>query len=266
MRRCWCKGGRRIFFDGILPASFVARLQHCASRALSVETMKTTTGPDCFSSCQRVRLALGLFLCAASIAHAATYYVSNSGSNGADGLTPATAFATLQYCANRAQPGDTFLVADGNYAGFNITRSGAAGQPVTFKALGNAARITSPNAFTNRDGINVEGGSWITIDGFVCSNHTRAGIRLVTNSHCVVRNCDCETNGTWGIFTGFTDDLTLELGSGLVEEGTWGKERVQLRDVAAVRHTEKTLKLKKGILAGERHAGGVRFDVLPEEP
>jgi hypothetical protein len=63
-----------------------------------------------------------------------------------------------------------------------------------------------------------------------------------------------------------TDELALELGSGLVEQGTWGQQRVLLRDLVAVRHTEKTTKLKKGILAGQRHAGGVTFDVLPEAP
>jgi hypothetical protein len=59
-----------------------------------------------------------------------------------------------------------------------------------------------------------------------------------------------------------TDDLRIEVGSGDPEGGTWRKKRIELRDLLVVRHTEKTTKLKKGMFAGERHEGGVRFDVL----
>jgi len=61
-----------------------------------------------------------------------------------------------------------------------------------------------------------------------------------------------------------TDDLRLELGSGDAGGDSWLKDRAQLKDLTAVRHTEKTTKLKKGVFAGERHEGGVTFDVLPE--
>lgn len=57
------------------------------------------------------------------------------------------------------------------------------------------------------------------------------------------------------------DDLRIEMGSGA--DDTWLGERVQLRDLSVLRHTEKTTKLKKGIFAGERHEGGVTFDILP---
>jgi hypothetical protein len=38
-----------------------------------------------------------------------------------------------------------------------------------------------------------------------------------------------------------------------------------MRDLVATRQSERTTKLKKGIFAGERHQGGVTFDVLPGE-
>jgi hypothetical protein len=38
----------------------------------------------------------------------------------------------------------------------------------------------------------------------------------------------------------------------------------ELRDLRAVRHMEQTAKLKKGVFAGERHRGGVTFDVMEE--
>ncbi len=140
---------------------------------------------------------------------AATYYISNSGNNSNNGLSTAAAFATLQYAADRAIPGDVFLVSDGNYAGFNLTRNGAAGQPITFRASGNAARITSANAFTNQDGINIEGADYVVLEGLISSGHTRAGIRLVNSDGSTVTRTTCQNNGRWGIFTGFTHDLTL---------------------------------------------------------
>ena len=140
----------------------------------------------------------------------AVFFVSTTGNNSNNGLTAATAFATLQFCANRANPGDTYLVADGDYAGFNLSRSGTAGKPITFKASGANVRIVTPNTFTSRDGINLEGANWSVIEGFTCSNLPRAGIRAVTGDHNVIRGNTCESNGTWGIFTGFTNDLTVE--------------------------------------------------------
>jgi hypothetical protein len=62
------------------------------------------------------------------------------------------------------------------------------------------------------------------------------------------------------------DDLALELGSGDGRHGTWRQGHIALQNLSVVRHSEKTAKLKKGVLAGERHTGGVRFDVLPEVP
>jgi len=53
-----------------------------------------------------------------------------------------------------------------------------------------------------------------------------------------------------------TDDLQLALSS---------TGEVELRDFLAVRHIEKTTKLKRGILEGQRHSGGVTFDVLPRD-
>lgn len=139
-----------------------------------------------------------------------SYYVSNSGNNNNDGLTLQTAFSTLQHAANLVVAGDTVFVEDGTYVGFNIFTSGGAGTPIVFEALGAGAIIDQPNGFTNQDGINVEGGSWVVIDGFICQNLPRAGIRVVLGDNCIVRNNICLNNGTWGIFTGFTDDLLVE--------------------------------------------------------
>lgn len=153
--------------------------------------------------------ALLCLLAAASPLHAADYWVKNGGSNAADGLSVASAWATLPYAAGQVGPGDTVHVMDGNYQGFHQTTSGTPGNPITWKAEGSSVAITSNNP-TTPDGINLEGASHVVIDGFIADNRTRAGIRAVEGSHVTVRNCRTGYNGVWGIFTGHVDDFTAE--------------------------------------------------------
>lgn len=131
------------------------------------------------------------------------------GADGDDGLTPATAWATLQKAADTVAAGDTVHVADGNYAGFDLRTSGSAGNPITFLADGTGASITSDNGVTP-DGINIENASWVVVDGFTVNGRTRAGIRAAVCDHVTIRNCTCGDNGVWGIFTGHCDDLLIE--------------------------------------------------------
>lgn len=145
----------------------------------------------------------------ASAAGAADYWVKNGGSDAANGLAQATAWATLTHAAEQVAPGDTVHVLDGTYRGFYLTTSGTAGAPITFRAEGSGARITQDNPVTP-DGINLEGASWVVIDGFEVDDRTRAGIRAVTASHVTVRNCRLGHNGRWGILTGFVDDFLAE--------------------------------------------------------
>ena len=148
-------------------------------------------------------------LLASSPAAAVDYYVAPGGSDAASGLAPASAWATLQKAADTVAAGDTVHVADGNYAGFDLRESGAAGNPITFAASGPAAAITANNGITP-DGINIENAAYVVIDGFTVNNRTRAGIRAAVSDHITIRNCSCGNNGYWGIFTGFVDDLLIE--------------------------------------------------------
>jgi hypothetical protein len=50
-------------------------------------------------------------------------------------------YSTIQAAHDVAVAGDTVFVYDGNYAGFEITRSGQQGNPITFKAIGSNAVI-----------------------------------------------------------------------------------------------------------------------------
>ena len=72
----------------------------------------------------------------ATAARAADYWVKSGGSDGADGLSVATAWATLPHAADRVGPGDTVHVLDGGYQGFHLETSGTPGNPITFEAEG----------------------------------------------------------------------------------------------------------------------------------
>jgi hypothetical protein len=150
-----------------------------------------------------------LVLLLAQAAHGAEYWVKNGGSDAADGLSQATAWATLVHAADVVGPGDTVRVLDGAYQGFYLDTSGTPGNPITFEAEGPNVRITQNNP-TTPDGINLEGASWVVIDGFVVNGRSRAGIRAVLGHHVTIRNCSLGSNGKWGILTGFVDDLLIE--------------------------------------------------------
>lgn len=145
---------------------------------------------------------------AAHTSHAATFYVATTGSDTNSGA-PAAPWRTLQRAANVVNAGDTVRVLDGDYTGFDLRRSGTAGNPITFRADGTSVRITANNPVTP-DGINVENAAHVVVDGFIVDNRTRAGVRAAVAQFVTIRNCRLGSNGRWGILTGFVDDLLVE--------------------------------------------------------
>lgn len=141
-----------------------------------------------------------------------TYYVDAAfGSDAASG-DAAAPLATLQQAANKVVAGDTVIVRPGSYSGFRLTRDGTASARITFSAE-RGATITSRNAVT-ADGVNLEGADYVTIQGFKVDNTggtiSRAGIRSVTNHGVIVRDNTVDLAGTWGVFTGFSEDVVIE--------------------------------------------------------
>ena len=150
-----------------------------------------------------------LFAYCSLISAQTTYYVSENGNNSNNGLTPQTAFETLQHAADVVTSGDSVLVLQGNYVGFDVRKIGSQDSPIVFKAIENSVAIDTRNSVTS-DGINIENTSWIVIEGFEVKDQPRAGIRAAVSNFITIKNNYCHNNQRWGIFTGFTDDLTVE--------------------------------------------------------
>ena len=140
---------------------------------------------------------------------AATYYVDDSGSDAAPG-SMAQPWATLQKAANEVQPGDTVLVRAGNYAGGHFTTSGTPALRIVLAAFAGESPVINSNNPVTSDGINIEGASYMTVQGFTITGRDRAGIRAVQCSGVEIRDNIADLNSKWGIFTGFCDDLVIE--------------------------------------------------------
>jgi hypothetical protein len=145
---------------------------------------------------------------AAEAAPLRTLYVATTGNDAADGSLAAP-WRTLQRAANLVRAGDQVIVRPGHYAGFNLTTSGTATNPILFSADPGVI-VDAPNPVRTQDGINLEGASWIVIEGFTVVGLPRTGIRSVTNAHVTIRRNVGDSNGRWGILTGFSDDLLIE--------------------------------------------------------
>ena len=155
-------------------------------------------------------LALALTLTCAWVLdiRAADYWVSPKGRDGSGQGSRTRPWATLQYAADRARPGDTVHILDGDYAGFDLRHGGTDKAKLVFKADGKKARIVRRNRKTP-DGINVEDAGYVVIDGFIVNEMSRAGVRGANSPHLTIRGIRADRNGVWGIFTAFCDDVTI---------------------------------------------------------
>ncbi len=157
-----------------------------------------------------MRTVTCFLLFAALGGHAATFHVSVTGNDANNGLSAATAFATIQHGADVAAAGDSVLVHPGGYQGFAaMDNSGTSGAPIVFLAE-DGVNITSPCAYNDQDGINVENVSWVVVEGFTVNDMPRTGIRNVVSDHVTIRYNSCNSNYKWGILCGFAEHTIIE--------------------------------------------------------
>ena len=166
-----------------------------------------------------VKTFLGFFLlclaCYFTSVNARTRYVADADGVDTYAGTSLAPWKTLQHAADNVVPGDTVIVKPGTYVGFEMgwdgPQNGTAASPIVFLAQPGAI-VNSRNAKT-ADGINLEGASYIIIDGFTVKNSgtiSRAGIRAVTDTGVVIRNNSIDSCGMWGIITGFSQNILIE--------------------------------------------------------
>lgn len=111
-------------------------------------------------------------------------------------------------------PGDLLLVADGEYASFEVNGlRGEPGRPIRIFATGKQAVVHSAPSCKKkrcRDTIVVRDSHYVILDGLISNEAPRAAVAIFYGSHVTVRNGRFGDNGRWGIFTSFADDVVLE--------------------------------------------------------
>jgi hypothetical protein len=145
----------------------------CTTAATSITSCKVTVdGPTIVTA----------NYAAASAAN--TWYVSGTGSDTNDGLTPTTAFRTLQHAADQTQPGDIVYAMNGTYSNLynccdvlDIKTPGTATNWITYKAFPGQTPVISFNGW---EGIFFEPtAAYIEVNGFTVignnANVTLAG-------------------------------------------------------------------------------------------
>jgi len=194
-------------------------------------------------------------------AAAETYHVAPPpGGNDSNDGSASAPWATLQHAANEVQAGDTVLVHDGTYVGFQIEMSGTASDPIVFRALSLNVVVNEENPFRGDHNINVEGANYVVIEGFRVRDAQVAGIRVVEARGVVVRNNVAGPNGRWGIFTGFAPEVQIldNVTSGSVSQhGIYVSNSDTPDDNPVIQGNESYGNRQNGIqLNGDCHAGG----------
>ena len=161
-----------------------------------------------------MRLVMAALL-VTSLASAADYYVTPSGSDSDPGTRNAP-WKTLQHAVSAIAAGDTVLVESGTYAGFRIEASGAEERPKTIQAAPNASVLINAPGPKNRHRSAIEIESfdgavtdWV-IDGFEVSGAPVYGIDLRGTDRITLRNNKVFGSGRTGIFTGFANHVVIE--------------------------------------------------------
>jgi len=106
------------------------------------------------------------FETAAKAAEPLTYYVAPDGDDRNSGLGRDKAFRTVSHAANKANAGDTVLIAGGIYREMvRVRATGLPGRPITFKAIPGEKVIFDSNNRTISTVFFVSGKHYIRLDG-----------------------------------------------------------------------------------------------------
>ncbi len=180
------------------------------------------------------------------------FYVSTNGSDSNDG-SQGTPWGTIQYALDQLEPGHTLTIMPGSYdETLYMNRSGTAAMKIHIKGQSyDTTLLDGSNA--DRDLFFVEGADYIEISDLTITHAPRAALRLSNSNNVEIRNCLIADNGTWGIFTDFSDDTTISncdvFGSG-EEHGIYISNS---SDRATIRNS----------LVHHNHASGIQINADP---
>jgi len=152
-----------------------------------------------------IQLVFGFF----HQSNAKNYYISPQGADSNNGLSPSTAFKNIQNATNIVVAGDSVLVLDGYYTGFDHRdkNSGTIDKLIVYPAMGK--RLWIPSGYNRTNGINIENNNHIKIIGFKIRGMLKEGIRAVLANNISIQFNECDSCFR-GIFTGYTDDILVE--------------------------------------------------------
>ena len=138
-----------------------------------------------------------------------TYYVATTGTDGPGCGTVGSPCRTIQYAAGLVEQGDTVLINPGTYTGgITVDTDGTASEPITFRA--NGAGVVIEGSGGERDAFFITWADYVVVEGLTIQHADRAGMRIDNAHHVTVRDCTFADNGTWGLFTDFSDYTTVE--------------------------------------------------------
>ncbi|HUU27703.1 MAG TPA: right-handed parallel beta-helix repeat-containing protein [archaeon] len=132
-------------------------------------------------------------------------FLSTAGDDSADCVNGA-AFRTLKRAAGCLRGGDTLLVRKGIYSG-GVTISVSAAREAPVLIQGESLEAIISGSGEERDAICIDHAGYITIDRLTVREAKRAGVGVLHSHHIRITRGRFADNGTWGIFTGFADDI-----------------------------------------------------------
>lgn len=137
------------------------------------------------------------------------YVVDPSGSDLTGDGSAAHPWASIRFAATQVSAGDTVLINPGTYEGGVIVETGGTpSEPVTFRANGSGVVIEGSGG--ERDAFFITYADYVVVEGLTIRHATRAGMRIDNSQHVSVRGCVFANNGTWGLFTDFSDYTLVE--------------------------------------------------------
>jgi hypothetical protein len=149
-----------------------------------------------FRYCLVFFLALIISLCIPTFVQATTYYVAENGDDDNPGTTEARPWRSVDKAADTMEAGDTVYVKEGNYSGFDVTRSGTANKYISYLAYPGPRPKIGQIYFQY-------GASYNKFVGFEITYPSGGGVQMNRNNdYNIISNCyihDCNPDGSCGV-------------------------------------------------------------------